>query len=151
MAKARTDSRAPRRAGTRSQTELAENGTPDWTKVAQKLTPYAEWYERWHIKAITNEEYAKARGCFSPCDLGHYDHFPPTDGFPALLVTFKGDWGVTHRRHDGSREMPSYIFSPGAGVIRVTDPFDKLSYVNRHLTNPEVWDVAFESPKGGKA
>ncbi len=119
-----------------------------WARIAEDLAPYAKLFERWHIKAISAEEYAEQRGCFDTCNLDGHEatgHHEPTDGYPPLLVTYSGENGVTHRRHDGSRQMPSYIFSPAmGGAVKVTDPFDKFAYIRRAMANPEIWDVAFE-------
>jgi len=143
--------RASGRAAPRARSK-PDWSAPDWAAVCDELLPYADMYEKWRTKVIDDVAYFRERGCFVPCDLAHKenggDHYRGNDRTPALLVAYKGESGVTHRRHDGSRAMPSYIFASGQGAVRVTDPFDKRSYIRRALANPESWSIVFD---GGSA
>ncbi len=144
----RTASRARNEPAPAPATAAPDPGRTDWEQVRGRLARFVKLYERWSTKDIDGEAYLREVGCSPGCEEPHTgnagEHYPGTHGTPVLLVTYSGANGVNHRRHDGSRAMPYYIFTAGQGPVRITDPFDKFAYISRALTNPEVWAVAFE-------
>jgi hypothetical protein len=59
-------------------------------------------------------------------------------------VSYGGEIGANHRRHDGNRNAPYYVFGATMGQVRVIDPFDKFRYIGNARTNPETWKVQFD-------